>query len=385
MATIDLGKIKPVWKGTWAGSTAYEKNDMVAQGVNSYICTTAHTSDASTFGNDSANWDVMATGADIPSQSGNAGKGLVTDGTNLSWGVTFNALKDVGLLFDTAGAEGPAGPSSTGVSERYGSMSEYTDLNIRQTSNGNQVITIQESGTYFIKCAGAMGGGMGGEGGFTWGTVDLSAGDNLFIRVGQMGNVGQATSSQTPIDNPENSNFSRTSHQSTSYGGFGDGFGGQSSQYSGSGGGATAVRLNTDAVANRIIVAGGGGGGYYESQQTGQQSNTSKGGMGGGLEGTRSEGSGNAQDDYAYGGSQSGGGTSGPNAGGTGTQTQGGNAYTSNDSGGGGGGYWGGAGGADNCPGGGGSGYVGGMNASNRGAVIGGNAGHGWVFIRKVS
>lgn len=86
MATIDLGKIKPVWKGTWAGSTAYEKNDMIAQGVNSYICTAAHTSDASTFSNDSANWDVMATGADIPEQSGNAGKVLQTDGSVLSWG-----------------------------------------------------------------------------------------------------------------------------------------------------------------------------------------------------------------------------------------------------------------------------------------------------------
>ena len=86
MATIDLGKIKPVWRGTWAGSTAYEKNDMIAQGVNSYICTAAHTSDASTFSNDSANWDVMATGVDIPSQTGNAGKVLKTDGSSLSWG-----------------------------------------------------------------------------------------------------------------------------------------------------------------------------------------------------------------------------------------------------------------------------------------------------------
>jgi len=85
MATIDLGKIKPVWKGTWAGSTAYEKNDMVVQGVNSYICTTAHTS-SGTFSSDTANWDVMAYGAELPAQSGNAGKALLTDGTNLEWG-----------------------------------------------------------------------------------------------------------------------------------------------------------------------------------------------------------------------------------------------------------------------------------------------------------
>jgi len=54
--------------------------------VNSYICTTAHTSDASTFSNDSANWDTMATGANIPTQTGNSGKVLKTDGSSLSWG-----------------------------------------------------------------------------------------------------------------------------------------------------------------------------------------------------------------------------------------------------------------------------------------------------------
>jgi hypothetical protein len=382
MATIDLGKIKPVWKGDWAGSTAYEKNDMVLEGVNSYICTTAHTS-SGTFSSDTANWDIMAYGAELPAQSGNAGKSLVTDGTSLSWGTSFNELTDVGLWFDTAGAEGPAGPSSTGVSERYGSIPSYAAMNIRQTSNGNQVITIQETGVYFIKCCGASGGGLGGFGGTAWGTVNLSANDVLYIRVGQAGNTGQGTSSTTPID-PESTNFSNAQSNDTSYGGFGDGFGGQSSMWSGSGGGATAVRLNTDAIANRIIVAGGGGGGYWESTFSGTQSNSVKGGDGGGTVGTRSEGSGNNQSDYANGGTQSNGGSSGPNAGGTGTQSQGGNAYTSNDSGGGGGGYWGGAGGADNCPGGGGSGYVGGMNTSNRGMAIGGNHGHGYVYIRKV-
>jgi hypothetical protein len=84
MATqVDLGKIRPVWKGDWAASTAYEQNDMVKVGVDSYICTAAHTS-GSTFAD--TNWDILALGAELPAQSGNAGKVLVTDGTNLSWG-----------------------------------------------------------------------------------------------------------------------------------------------------------------------------------------------------------------------------------------------------------------------------------------------------------
>jgi hypothetical protein len=84
MATqVDLGKIRPVWKGNWAASTAYEQNDMVKEGVDSYICIAAHTS-GSTFAD--TNWDILALGAEIPAQTGYAGKALITDGTNMSWG-----------------------------------------------------------------------------------------------------------------------------------------------------------------------------------------------------------------------------------------------------------------------------------------------------------
>jgi len=90
MATqVDLGKIRPVWKGDWAASTAYEQNDMVKEGVDSYICTTAHTS-GSTFAD--TNWDILALGAEIPAQSGNSGKVLKTDGTDLEWGDVTSIL-----------------------------------------------------------------------------------------------------------------------------------------------------------------------------------------------------------------------------------------------------------------------------------------------------
>ena len=126
MATVDLGKLKPVWKGTWAGSTSYEKDDMVQEGVNSYICTTAHTSDASTFSNDSANWDIMATGAALASQTGNSGKFLTTDGTDTSWDVVNVAG---GFNIDE---DNTADVTFTASTERFN--------NISFTSTGNAVI-----------------------------------------------------------------------------------------------------------------------------------------------------------------------------------------------------------------------------------------------------
>lgn len=84
MATqVDLGKIRPVWKGDWAASTAYEQNDMVKEGVHSYICTAAHTS-GSTF--TTTNWSLIAAGVEFPTQAGNTDKFLTTDGSTISWG-----------------------------------------------------------------------------------------------------------------------------------------------------------------------------------------------------------------------------------------------------------------------------------------------------------
>ena len=67
MATIDLGKIKLVWRGTYNNSTAYAVDDVVeyADGsvTSSYICTTASTGNApSSGGTAHGSWAYMAKG-----------------------------------------------------------------------------------------------------------------------------------------------------------------------------------------------------------------------------------------------------------------------------------------------------------------------------------
>ena len=63
MAEFKLGRIKFVWKGAWAGSNTYYKDDVVSAGGLSYICVTGHTSSAS-FTTDTANWQQMAGGSE---------------------------------------------------------------------------------------------------------------------------------------------------------------------------------------------------------------------------------------------------------------------------------------------------------------------------------
>ena len=92
MATIDLGKIKQVWRGTYNNSTAYVVDDLVEytdSGITStYICVANSTGNApSSSGTAHASWNYVAKGvADpIPTQSGNSGKFLKTDGSSLSF------------------------------------------------------------------------------------------------------------------------------------------------------------------------------------------------------------------------------------------------------------------------------------------------------------
>ncbi len=93
MATIDLGKIKLVWRGTYNNSTAYTVDDIVEftdSGITStYICVANSTgNNPSSGGTAHASWNYMAKGVvdPIPSQSGNAGKVLKTNGSVLSFG-----------------------------------------------------------------------------------------------------------------------------------------------------------------------------------------------------------------------------------------------------------------------------------------------------------
>tara|TARA_B100000927_G_scaffold154941_1_gene124834 strand:- start:2049 stop:2861 length:813 start_codon:yes stop_codon:yes gene_type:complete len=117
MATIDLGKIKQVWRGTWSNSPnpAYSVDDLVEYtdtGVTStYIAVSTPGSQVpSSGGSVQSNWNLVAKGtADpIPQQSGNAGKALVTDGSAVSWG-------DGGAWTKIAGGVGPNPGSSAGI------------------------------------------------------------------------------------------------------------------------------------------------------------------------------------------------------------------------------------------------------------------------------
>ena len=110
MATLDLGKIKQVWRGTYNNSTAYVVDDLVSftdSGITStYICVANSTgNNPSSSGTAHASWNYVAKGVvdPIPSQSGNSGKVLKTDGSSLSFADAESGLQSI-QVFDTSGS-----------------------------------------------------------------------------------------------------------------------------------------------------------------------------------------------------------------------------------------------------------------------------------------
>jgi hypothetical protein len=217
------------------------------------------------------------------------------------------------------------------------------------SGDGSKLYTAPMAGPYRLEVWGAKGGGnegigsvQGGNGGYAAGTVYLDKGDVLHLYVG-----GAGKSSKGVVDGGSNGGGNNSNYSASN------------KYYSGTGGGASDIRIGGESLHHRAIVAGGGGG-----AGNGDFFNNLHfwvGGAGGGLTGMDGKKPDSLSDlQYGRGGSQIGGGSGGKNysnykgkfgSGGSG-------AATSATGGGGGGGWYGGGAGYNHGGGGGGSGWV---------------------------
>ena len=131
-------------------------------------------------------------------------------------------------------------------------------------------------GIYVLEVWGASGGANSSEnsalGGYSYGILTLREETKAFIYLGGLG-ICKTTGDR---------------FTGTAFNGGGSGSKLISHAYSGSGGGASDIRLVNDSLHNRIIVAGGGGGsgfGYTSSGYT----KPSYGGVGGGTQGDKGD------------------------------------------------------------------------------------------------
>ena len=141
MATIDLGKIKLQWKGTYAGGTAYVPDDVVeytdGSVTSSYICITASTGNApSSGGTAHSSWNYMSKGQSTTPTTTRGDlifRGASAD-QRLAAGTSGYFLKTLGSSADPVWAEVSTSGKVLGITELVNntrtSMSNSASYNI---------------------------------------------------------------------------------------------------------------------------------------------------------------------------------------------------------------------------------------------------------------
>ena len=138
MATIDLGKIKLKWRGTYAGGTAYVPDDVVEYTdgavTSSYICVTASTGNApSSGGSAHSSWNYMA--------KGQAASPTTTRGDLIVRGVSA----DERLAIGAAGKVLKVNSSANGLEYGTGFAGDYY-LAYANQYNHSTTVTVNGSG-----------------------------------------------------------------------------------------------------------------------------------------------------------------------------------------------------------------------------------------------
>jgi hypothetical protein len=145
MATVNLGRIKPVFRGAYSGSTAYVVDDIVTHGNESFICIQAHGAGTQAT-SQTAYWTKLAAkgtdGTDVGTTITTQGDILYRDGSGLqrlAKGTAGQALKM------NSGATAPEWGTISAGTYSVHAISKYTYTT--QVTGGG-------SGTNYIDIAG---------------------------------------------------------------------------------------------------------------------------------------------------------------------------------------------------------------------------------------
>ena len=113
MATINLGRIKPVFQGAYNAGTAYVVDDIVTSGGETFICILASTCNATS---NATYWSKLAKKGDDVTQLTTHGDFLFRDAS----GVQRLAAGTSGQVLQTKGnASDPTWASATGITWDY--------------------------------------------------------------------------------------------------------------------------------------------------------------------------------------------------------------------------------------------------------------------------
>ena len=155
MATVNLGRIKPVFRGAYAGGTAYVVDDIVTHGNETFICIQAGTGNATS---NASYWTKLAAkgtdGTDVGTTLTTQGDILYRDGS----GLARLGYGTAGQVLQTGGSG--ANPSWTTVSTEVvnTTMTAFQDAvnagdrrrNPYVWTRYNTAVTVTDANNYFL-------------------------------------------------------------------------------------------------------------------------------------------------------------------------------------------------------------------------------------------
>jgi hypothetical protein len=137
MATLNLGRIKPVFRGAYAGGTAYVVDDIVTSGNETFICIQASTGNATS---NASYWTKLAAkgtdGTDVGATLTTQGDVLYRDGSGLQRLAKGTAAQ---VLAINSGATAPEWVTAAGGSHTYiggNTFSSVSEFNIDTLGSG---------------------------------------------------------------------------------------------------------------------------------------------------------------------------------------------------------------------------------------------------------
>ena len=212
MSTIDLGKIKMVWRGAYNNATAYTIDDAVSLNGTSYICiaaTTGNTPPNATY------WNVMAQGGTdlgatlsnnqiaIKNNSGNiAGVNIGTAGqvfkvNSSANGYEFGTDAGGGMLQAVHKADGSTNYATVIVTgNSFTSATEFMSMTITPSATSSYILV---NGMFHLHHTGSYEG-------YWWLTYQIAGGSEQMIagnsqtgkrRTGRVSSGGDSTSNMT--------------------------------------------------------------------------------------------------------------------------------------------------------------------------------------------
>ena len=216
MATVNLGRIKPVFRGAYSGSTAYVVDDIVTHGNESFICIQAHGAGTQAT-SQTAYWTKLAAkgadgadGTDVGTTLTTQGDILYRDGSGLQRLAKGTANQELRM---NSGATAPEWftPAGAGldclhvVNETTSSVSQgdvtkwvswetplKNDFGSAWVSNTG-TFTIPTTGSYFVNCY--MGfGHHGNSSRYRAGRVYVDGSDPATTAQGYLSTFGRITS-----------------------------------------------------------------------------------------------------------------------------------------------------------------------------------------------